>query len=219
MTRATNARVAGWVFLLYIATGITSMVLGGRAFGGAPGTAEKLASIAQHASLMQVNVVLTLLQAVYALVLGVTLYALTRDQDHDLALLALTFRVAEGVINAVSVFRGLALLSVATTSASGAVVELLLSMGGWSGLVSATCFAVGSTIYCWLFLRARSIPVWLSSLGVVASVLLVALLPGQLVGVVRGAIVNFMWLPMLVFEVTLALWLLVKGVSSGRGAV
>jgi hypothetical protein len=34
MTRTTNARVAGFTFLFYIAAGITSLVLFGRAAGG-----------------------------------------------------------------------------------------------------------------------------------------------------------------------------------------
>ncbi len=49
MTRTTNARVAGLTFFVYIALGITAMVLFGRATD-AQGVAAKLAGIAQHAS-------------------------------------------------------------------------------------------------------------------------------------------------------------------------
>ena len=45
MTRTTSARLAGFLFLFYIATGITSMVLFGHATSGAHGTAATLASI------------------------------------------------------------------------------------------------------------------------------------------------------------------------------
>jgi hypothetical protein len=45
MTRSTSARLAGSLFLLYIAAGITDMVLFSRASGG-EGTAARLASIA-----------------------------------------------------------------------------------------------------------------------------------------------------------------------------
>ena len=50
MTRTTNARFAGFMFLFYIATGITSLVLFNQATSGAEGTAAKLASIAQQAA-------------------------------------------------------------------------------------------------------------------------------------------------------------------------
>jgi hypothetical protein len=220
MTRTTNARLAGLIFLLYIATAITSMVLSGQTTSGVEGTAAKLASIAQHASIMRVNIVLTLLQAGYALVLAVTLYALTRDQDRDLAVMALCCRVGEGVvIAAVSTLWTLALLSVATTGGADAAAgntlgALLLKMEGWIGIIAATCFALGSTLYSYLFLRARSIPVPLAWLGVLASILLVVVLPLQLAGFIQGPVTNFVWLPILVFEVTLALWLLIKGVAT-----
>jgi hypothetical protein len=72
------------------------MVLSGQATGP-EGTAAKLAGIAQHAPQIRLTVVLGLLSMTSALMLGVTLYSLTRDQDPELALLALTCRVSEGV--------------------------------------------------------------------------------------------------------------------------
>ena len=59
----------------------------------------------------------------------------------------------------------------------------------------------------------------LAWLGVLASVLLVVILPLQLAGLFGGltswsvSVTWLVWLPMLVFEVTLALWLLIKGVA------
>jgi hypothetical protein len=223
MTRSTNARLAGFMFLFYIATGITSMVLFGRATSGAEGTAATLASIAQHTTLVRLTAVLSLLAFVDAVALAVALYALTRDQDPDLALLALCCRATEGVIAAISAVRTLGLLSVATgavgaappdAAAANALGALLLQQGGSGTLIAATCFAVGSTLYSYLFLRARSIPVPLAWLGVLASILLVVGLPVRLLGFLGGPVGWFMWLPMLVFEVTLALWLLIKGVAA-----
>src|SRR5439155_18181670 len=101
MTRTTNARLAGFMFLFYIASGIAGMVLLAPATSGET-TAAKLASIAQHPTLMRLAAVYSLLMMMNALVLAVALYALTRDYDRDLAVLALCCRVAEGVIAAVS---------------------------------------------------------------------------------------------------------------------
>ena len=223
MTRTTNARLAGVTFLFYIAVGIASMVLFNQATRGAEGTAATLASIARHAPLVRLTAVLTLFTFFAAMVLAVTLYALTRDQDRDLALLALCCRAGEGVINGVATVRTLGLLSVATASvasatpnaAANALGEQLLKMGGQYYLVGATCFAVGSAIYAYLFLRARSIPVALAGLGVFASILVAICVPLQLAGVVLpGWLALGLWLPMLVFEVTLALWLILKGVAA-----
>ncbi|HEY6110288.1 MAG TPA: DUF4386 family protein, partial [Gemmatimonadales bacterium] len=93
MTRRTNARIAGFTFLFYIAVAFPSMVLFNRATSGA-GTAAKLAGLAQHAADVHLAVVLSLAGCCSALVLAVTLHAITREQDPDLAMLGLVFRVA-----------------------------------------------------------------------------------------------------------------------------
>lgn len=166
MTRATNARLAGLTFLVYIAAGLTSLGLG-----------------RPH-----VTDVLSVVTSLSALVLGVTLYAITREQDPDLAMLALTCRVVEAI-------------------------------PGNEGL-SAAFFAVGSTLFSWLLLRGRMIPVALARFGVLVSVLLVVVLLVQRAGLFAGAlnwsssVTWLVWLPMLVFEVALALWLLTRGVAA-----
>jgi hypothetical protein len=101
MTYTTNARIAGFTFLLYIGVGIGSMVLFSQATGGQEVTA-KLASIAQHLLQLRLTILLGLLQAVCAIVLAVTLYAITRNQDSELAMLALSLRVGEGLLGAIS---------------------------------------------------------------------------------------------------------------------
>jgi hypothetical protein len=166
MTRRTNATVAGFTFLIYIVAGIMSLALASRA---------------------QVTAVLTLVTSFSALVLGVTLYALTRDVDPDLALLALLCRVIE-------------------------------SIPGHGG--GAIYFAVGSTLFCWLLSRGRMIPVTLAWVGVVASALLVILLVLRTAGLFgpgtnwSSSLTWLTWLPMLVFELTLAAWLIIKGVGA-----
>jgi hypothetical protein len=217
MTRATNARIAGFTFLAYIAAGITSMVLFARATNG-EGVAAQLATMAQNATDVRLTILLNLLMNLSALVLAVTLYAITREQDRDLAMLALTCRVAEGIAG-MDVSGTLGLLWLATASeataldagAASAIGAFFLKMGETMG-PSATFFAVGSTLFTWLLLRGRMIPVALARLGVLASVLLVVCLPLVLAGLLGGPVTWFMWFPMLLFEVVLALWLIIKGV-------
>ena len=218
MTRATNARLAGFTFLIYIAVGITSMVLTGRATSG-EGVAAQLGTITQHATDVRLTILLTLIMNLSALVLGVTLYALTRDQDRDLAMLGLTCRVAEG-ISGMDVSGTLGLLWLATAGdaptldagGASALGGFFLKMGKTMG-ASATFFALGSTFFSWLLLRGRMIPIPLGWLGVLASVLLVVCSPLVLAGLLGGPITTFMWLPMLAFEVVLALWLIIKGAA------
>jgi hypothetical protein len=57
------------------------------------------------------------------------------------------------------------------------------------------------------------IPGVIAWIGVIASALLVVGLPLQLAGFLGGPITQLMWLPMIAFEVPVAVWFLVKGVA------
>jgi uncharacterized protein DUF4386 len=222
MTRRTNARLAGIAYLLYIAAALPAMLLSNRATSG-DGMAAKLAGMALHATDVRLAAVLSLVGCFCALVLGVTLYAITREQDRDLALLALTCRVAEGITGAASIPTTLGLLALATAAgasapdprAAGAVGAFVLAQ---PGLIGATFFAVGSTIFSWLLLRGRMVPVWLAGLGVVASAVVALGLPLQLMEVLPGLVAQLIWLPVAVFELVVAVWLIVKGAAPQEAA-
>lgn len=188
-THMRNARIAGFAFLFYIVIGI------------------------QKAPNIGVGVVFTLLMCLSALVLGVTLYAITRDQDRDIAMLGLTCRVAEGILGAMFIPTRLAMDSLATDLEAASTLEAFFSTArSWNPVIAATFFAVGSILFCWLLLRGRRIPVGLAWLGVVASVVLVVGLPLQLAGVISGTLAQIMWIPMAAFEIPLGFWMLIKGV-------
>ena len=186
MTKPANARVAGVTFLVYITAGLTGLGI----------------SVGRVAS-----VELSFVMMLSALVLGVTLYRLTCDQDRDLALLGLACRVGEAIVGAMFLPWRLAL-----ANAEAPLRAVVIGARTLNGLVGATLFAIGSTIFAYLFLRGRLIPIALAWIGVIASVLLVVVLPLQLAGALSGAAVQLAWLPMIAFEVPLAIWLIVKGV-------
>jgi hypothetical protein len=218
MTLRANARLAGFTFLLYFVTGLGSTILFNQASAG-DGTAARLASIAQHATLVRETALLLLLEFLCELVLAVTLYALTREQDRALALIAVGCRMTEGVIAALATGSRLDLLAVAiasrtATGADAAAAQALGAslMNGTAG-PAALCFSVGNLIFATLFLRARSIPVWLASLGVVASILGLLEFSLEMLGLLHGPATIVPWIPMALFELILGLWLLIKGVA------
>jgi hypothetical protein len=220
MTRRTNARIAGATFLLYIAVGITQLIVFGDTTDG-ENMAARLATMAQRAAGVRIDAVMTLATCIIALTLGAALYALTREEDRDLALLALACRIGEGVVGATLIPITMGLLSVATASgpdatdaaAARAAGALVLAAGPWHVVITASFFAVGSTLFCWLLLRGRMIPVPLAWLGLAASLILLVGLPLRLAGVLTGSASQLMWLPMLAFEVPAGLWLIVKGAA------
>ena len=215
MKRTTNARLAGFMFLFYIASGLAEMAFLSPTRGAAT-TAAKLAAIAQHATMARFSAAVALLMMMNAIVLAVAIYALTRDYDRDLALLALVCRIAEGVLSAAGAGTGRALLTLATggdTATATTVAAAIFSMRSLQTLLCATAFAIGSTIYCYLFLRARSIPRWMAWLGLIGSALLIVTLPLQIGGVFTGTPAMLVWIPIALFEVTFGVWLLIKGAA------
>ena len=168
MTITTNARIAGVAYLAYVAAGIGSMAVRGNA------GAVAVASV---------------LMAFCALLLGATLYAITRDQDRDLAMIAMLCRVLEAVPGQGEIY-----------------------------------FAAGSTIFCWLLLKGRLIPNALAMLGLVSSAGLAIVILIQIGGLLggpmsfRSPITWAVWLPMLIFELSFAAWLLTKGVAPHAAA-
>jgi hypothetical protein len=216
MTRMTNSRLAGGAFLFYIVVGVSSMMLGAGSSRGDT-VAERLANVAAHAPQVRTTIILSLLGNFSALVLGVTLYGITREEDNELAVFAMICRACEGLSGAIGLRQSVALLKLAAAPVSDGVLANagVLFMPDAPMGIGATFFAVGSTVFSYLLLRGRMVPVPIGWLGVLSSALLVVLLPLQFIGVVSGIVTSFlvMWMPALVFELTLAGWLLVKGAA------
>jgi hypothetical protein len=223
MTRRTNSRIAGVTFLLYIVIGISTLMMSP---GGGAGIESKLAAIAEHGPGVRMEYILGLLTSFFALILGVTLHAITRDEDPDLAMFALLCRAGEGMV-ALSVPVSLSLLWLATPAGADApdaraahtLALFLMKLSAWKVLICAILFAVGSTVFSYLFLRGRIVPRPLAWLGMVGSALLVALLPAQLAGFIIGPITQIIWIPVAIFEIVLAFWLIVKGANPAAGTL
>jgi hypothetical protein len=208
MTRTTNARIAGVAFLLYIAAAFPAMVISSRATAGSD-IATRLATMAQHAFDVRLAAVLSLIGCFCALVLGVTLYAITRVQDRDLAMIGLACRVAEGVTGGTGLAATLALLSSVNAAGSEALGAFVFAD---TVFVAATFFAVGSTIFSWLLLRGRMVPTWLALVGVVGSAVVAVAMPLETLHVLSSSVAQLTWAPVAVFEVVVAAWFIIKGV-------
>lgn len=223
MTRTTNARIAGFTYLFYAAIGICIELLMHRARNVDGDSAAKLVRIGEYATNVRLSILIVLLECFSALVLGVTLYGITRVQDHELAMLALVCRVAEAVLGTLNIPNYLGLLWLAKAGVATGLPDIpttnalgtFLLMPVPSVPIGTIFFAVGSTIFSWLLLRGRMVPVSIAWLGVFATGLLVLVLPLQLAGFSTGPLTGYVqWLPALVFQIVLALWLLIKGVAT-----
>ncbi|MDN5864136.1 MAG: DUF4386 domain-containing protein [Gammaproteobacteria bacterium] len=221
MTRTTNARIAGFTFLAYIVVTIASESVLGHAASGASAAAQ-LASMSEHVAGMYVVIFLALAQAFAAIILAVTLYAITREQNRDLAIFAMMCRVVEGVRNGfvASTYVALLWIAIATvpgTPATGALQVLGEFLLGTNGdTITGIFFAVGNALFAWLLLRGRVIPAALGWLGVASSIILLVGLPAELVTSLPIWAQWLMFLPALAYEIPLGFWLLIKGVGTSQ---
>ena len=162
MTLTTNARLAGATMITYLVAGIGSLVMAGQPIVG----------------------VFNLFESFSALVLAVTFYAITRETDRDIALIAMMCRVIEAVPGEGFIY--------------AAVGTLLFS---WLMLRGRT-IPVG---LAWLGVAA-------SALVVLQLVIRRAGLLGDTNWASQATWMGA--LPLLVFELTLAAWFLTKGVPT-----
>jgi len=161
MTLTANARTAGAAYLLYVAAGIGSMAIASTATRGVFGA----------------------LMAFCALALGITLYALTRDVDRELALFAMGCRIIEAAPGAGEIFFAAGSTIFCWLLLRGRLIPAALA---WLGLLSSLFVLV------LLFSQAAGAfggrTDWSSP------------------------VTWFAWLPLLVFELVFAVILLTKGV-------
>ena len=164
MTRTTNARIAGITSFVYLAAGISGLALAGR-----PHAADLLSVFTSFS----------------ALVMGVTLYAITRDVGPELAMLGLVCRVIEGMPGEGFIYFAVGMLLFSWLLLRGRMIPAGLA---WFGLV-ASVLQVG-TLLLQRAGQAGGAVDWSSSATWLTS------------------------LPMLVFEVALGLWFIARGVRA-----
>jgi hypothetical protein len=211
------ARIAGFLFLFYI----------GIAFAGSiimnsyhvPGDLVSTRENVQAAALdYRLTILMQLAGDMTAIGLGWSLFVLLRPIDPHIALLALLWRVAEGSIGAMgSSFRllGANLLTTGNPAAlpgnQDAMAALMIAAPRATFPIVVLYFAFGSLLFFYLLVRSGLIPRMLGWLGILGSVGAAALALGMMLLPAFGAILQFLWLPLLVAEVATGLWLLVRG--------
>jgi hypothetical protein len=158
---------------------------------------------------------------------AIAMYPVLRRTDATLALGSVAFRTLEAAAYLVAVMCLLTLGSIArvagpagaapaTTDALGG---LLLSLREHAAVAGVLAFCLGATLYYRLLFRARLVPRWLSGWGMAAIALLAV---AALLALAEDRPVTgyaLLGLPILVQEMVLAAWLIVKGFAPQAAGV
>jgi len=211
-----SARLAGFLFLWLIVTGVTGMVMTSRIAGS--GTfAEKAQRVVASEHLYRLALTSDLIETLSALLLAFALYATLKPVDELLARLGMYWRFAEAFIGCIGVTFGFLKLHLYTspvTAQSQPLLDLLRNAGSISTNIGALCFSLGSLLFFYLFYKSAYIPRFLGGFGMFASVVVTVMCFGMLLFPEHGSTLQYGWAPMAIAEVTTGVWLMVFGVRS-----
>jgi hypothetical protein len=208
-----RARLAGLLYLIVAACGGFSELYvrsGVKVAGDAAATAG---NIAASATLFRVGALTDLVNLVCFLVLGLVLYGLLRPVDAGAARAMLAFNAVSVAVMTANLVNHLAALQ-AATAGDAARATLFLDLHAYGYLVAGTFFGLWLLPLGWLLFRSGYAPralgalVMVGSLGYVADLVIRVLDPAA--GEALGPVVV---LPSALAELSLTLWLLVKGLD------
>jgi hypothetical protein len=215
-------RVAGFTFLFAMA--IVVLANYGISFRlMVPGNAVDTArNITAHETLFRINLACNLIYVVTVLALLSALYVILKPVDRNLALVAafcrLVFALTWGItsLNSLGALRLLgdaAYLPVFKADQLQTLARLHLASSYDAYYVGLPFWGLASMVCSYLWFKSGYVPRGLAAFGVISSVWCVFCAFAFLVFPHFDATVNAYWfdVPMVIFEMALALWLLLKG--------
>ena len=219
---ATNRRTAAIVGVLYIIgtlTGVLSVIFTGPILGDP----NYLAKVSENQGQLVIAALLVLTMCLSLAMVPVFLFPILKKVNEVVALGYLVFRGAlETVAAAATVISWLFLLVISreyaaagTQAAAGwqGLGAVLLKGGDPLGAVAGIIFCLGALMLYYVFYRSQLIPRWISVWGIVAILLnfstcILILFGLQSSFSAANSVMNF---PILLQEMVMAVWLIVKG--------
>ncbi len=213
-----NAIMAG---ILFIIATVTNM-LGNLSIKPILDAPDYLIQISANENLMIIAALLVLISAFASASIAICLYPILKKYHEALALGSVGFRIMEAMLYIVGVVGLLSLLSVSqdyvTAGALNASLfqsssNLLLTVKTWAGQLGVIAFSIGGLMYYYIFYQSKLIPQWLSGWGVLAAALSGTSALLVIAGILTPLSTVFILFNLLILvqEMVLAVWLIVKG--------
>jgi hypothetical protein len=178
-----------------------------------------MTNIANNAWQMRASIVVAMFTAIGIAILGVLLYVVLLKQNKIIALVALGLYLIEAAILAASRIEAFSLLRISQESLEAGHPAYLQTLGNlfyesadFGDWLHILPFALGAILFYYLFFKSKYIPRALSLFGLIAATLALIGIPFLLLG---HNIPMLVFLPNLAFELTIGVWLMVKGIEDG----
>jgi hypothetical protein len=225
----TTARVAGLAFLvILIGYTLTWIFVYSRLIvaGNAAVTAR---NIIANESLFRIGLTGDLVIAISGIVLSVALYIILKPVNRNLALFALCLKLAEAVLALITVslsfiamqmVTGEAYLTAGNPEQVQELVGLFLNLHVAASTIPMVLTGLGFIIFFSLFFTSKFIPRIVSGFGILSYVLILlyafmTILSPNLASIMEIQIIC--WAPSCILELTIGIWLFLKGVNVPPG--
>lgn len=179
---------------------------------------DSMTNIANNALQMRASIVVAMITAIGIVMIGVLMYVILKKQNRKIAIVAMGLYLVEAAILAVSRIPAFALLRISQESVIAGHPAYLQTLGNlfyesadFGAWLHMLPFALGATLFYYLFYKSGFLPRILSLLGIIAAPLALIGTPFALLGYDVPLVV---FLPNLPFELGIGLWLMVKGIKS-----
>ncbi len=220
------ARLAGALYLYIIVAGLFAELFARGSLVVPSDAAATAANVLGNESIFRVGFSGELLHVTVDIIVAVLLYALLRPVDRQVSLIAALMRVACAIILAVSslthfaalrLLKGGEYLSAFSSEQLQGLALLAMKMHGDGYTIALLFFAFACLSLGYLIYRSGYLPKFLGVLMALAGVCyLLNSLTHFLAPALSAQLFAVLFLPILVAELALTLWLLVKGVDLAK---
>ena len=208
------------VGLLFITATATS-ILGGSFIASVIDSPDDFLNVSANENQIVIGCLLVLVDALAVIFIAILMFPILKKHNEGLALGYVGLRIFEGVVFIIGVISILVILTLSQDYVGGtldasyfqALVALLLGVYDWSWLVGPLIFFALSTLpFYYLLYQSKLIPQWLSGWGLIGGILVTLFGLLAMFGFdTTSTISMFLFLPIAVQEMVLAVWLIVKG--------
>ena len=212
-----TSRVLGIAFLLQFVTSFISSAILKKAWFGSGNISETMLKIASNPWQMRTTILLDMFTALGVIFLGGILFLTVRKQNEKMALIAMGFNILEGALLAVSRTEAFSLLRISQEYAIAANPALQMmgqvaydSMEYVGNTLHMLAFCPGGILFYTLLYKSGLVPRALSLWGLIA---VFPMLIGTLTQVFGYTIPFILYVPYVPFELAIAVWILIKGIS------
>ena len=221
-TNKNTPRLIGAAFLLQaVASFVAGSMLPG-VLNVSDNIVDTMNNLANNVLRVRVGIVVELITVIALVILSALLFIVLKKQNMKIALVALGLRLTEVALLAGSRIETFSLLRISQASVSEGHPTYLQTLGNltyetqeFAYAVNMVFFAIGGTLFYYLLFQSRYVPRWLAIFGLIAAPLA---LIGTVIELLGFSVPLIVFIPNLPFELTIGLWLLIKGTRKSNEA-